>query len=213
MNRMKRTVLIALMLSLLAAGALAEYAPVGVTTKVRYNINLFLSNFSETGMQFYSSQRSTDAQLVDFAIFHTWMNRQNRIERGQWGNDNCRMSDQYVADIAQKYFGRQPTNLTPTEIAHRDGYYYWETTGGYMGMGVAILSHVEDMGDGRYGVYFGCYGEGEFWSEDDCDLRPEQAAAKFQAGIVHPGCAVIDVGGGTLDDRSTWRLEQYDMLL
>ena len=210
---MKRILTAALLLCLLALPALGEYAPVGVTAKERYNINLFLSNFSEQGMTFYSAQRYTDAQLVDFAIFHTWYNRQDRIERGQWGEDNCRMSDEYVKEIALKYFGIEPESLIPSHIRYRSGYYYWQTTGGYMGMGAAILSHVEDMGEGRYGVYFGCYGEGEFWSADDCNLRPEQAVGKFAGLPVHAGYAVIDTNGGTLLDRSTWTLEQYDVML
>ena len=210
---MKRIFVLACLLCLLALPALGEYAPVGVNAKERYHINLFLSNFSETGMTFYSAERHTDAQLVDFAIFHTWYNRQDRIERGQWGEDNCRMSDSYVAEITGRYFGIVPKSLIPSHIRYRNGYYYWQTTGGYMGMGAAILSHVEDLGGGRYGVYFGCYGEGEFWSADDCHLRPEQAAKKFADSPVHPGYAVIDTWGGTLEDRSTWTLEQYDVLL
>lgn len=210
---MKRGLFLTLLLCMFAASALSDYAPVGVTAKERTNINLFLSNFSEQGMTFYSLERHTDAQLVDFAIFHTWYNRQDRIERGQWGSDNCRMPDAYVHEITQKYFDIAPQSLAPTEIRHEDGYYYWQTTGGYMGMGAAILSYVEDLGGGRYGVYFGCYGEGETWSADDCKLRPEQAAAKFADSPVHAGYAVIQTNGGTLRDRSTWTLQQYDVLL
>lgn len=209
---MKRILMAALLLCTLALPAVGEYTPVGVTAKERYNINLFLSNFSEQGMTFYSSQRHTDAQLVDFAIFHTWYNRQDCIERGQWGADNCRMPDRYVQEIAMKYFGIAPKDLTPTEIRHEDGYYYWQTTGGNMGAGVAILSHVEELEGGCYGIYFGCYGEGEMWSADDCNLRPEQAAARFPDSPVHTGYAVIHTNGGTLQDRSTWTLAQYDML-
>jgi len=210
---MKKIAVMVLMLCLMAVPAVGEYAPRGVNEKERYNINLFLSNFSETGMTFYSSSRHTDAQLVDFAIFHTWYNRQDRIERGQWGEDNCRMRDAYVKEITQKYFGVMPESLTPSKIRHADGWYYWQTTGGYMGMGVVSMSHIEEMGDGQYGVYFGCYGEGERWSADDCHLRPEQAAKKFSESAVHAGYAVIHVNGGTLLDRSTWTLEQYDTML
>jgi len=211
---MKRIAATALMLlSLLPVCVLGEYTPRGVNEKERYNINLFLSNFSEQGMTFYSRQRHTDAQLVDFAIFHTWYNRQDRIERGQWGTENCRMSDVYVREISKKYFGIAPDSLLPSQIRYEDGYYYWQTTGGYMGMGVVSMSHAEEMGDGLFGIYFGCYGEGEAWSADDCDLRPEQAAKKFADSPVHAGYAVINTNGGTMLDRSTWTLEQYDMML
>ena len=71
-----------------------------------------------------------------------------------------------------------------------------------MGHGVVSLSHVEDMGGGIYGVYFGCYGEGEFFAASDCYLRPEQAAAKYPGRVVHTGYAVIDTHGtGVMSDE------------
>lgn len=210
---MKRIWTAVLMMCLLAAPALADYLPVGVTAQERYNINLFLSNFSEQGITMYDEARTPQEELVDFAIFHTWFNRQDRIERGEWGEDNCRMSDAYVREIVQRYFGRELTSLSPSMITWRDGYYYWQTTGGSMGMGFACLSHVELLGGGRYGVYFGTYGGWESWNNQDCRLRPEQAAAKYAGSPVEQGYAVIDVGGGSLADRSTWTLRHYDMLM
>lgn len=55
-----------LLISLCAAApvwALADGQSVGVTAQERYNINLFLSNFSEQGMTHYDKACTTDAQL------------------------------------------------------------------------------------------------------------------------------------------------------
>lgn len=78
MKRMKSIAIIALALCMLCAQALAAYAPVGVHEQERYNINLFLSNFSEQGMTFYSSGRVSDETLVSFALDHIRLNRRRQ---------------------------------------------------------------------------------------------------------------------------------------
>lgn len=201
-----------LVLCLVPLCALAAYAPVGVNEKERYNINLFLSNFSEQGMTFYSSGRIIDETLVNFALDHIWLNRQDLVERADFGAYNFRIADDRIEEIALKYFGAAPQSYTSSRYAYKDGYFYGESTGGYMGHGVVSLSHVEDMGGGVYGVYFGCYGEGEFFAASDCYLRPEQAAVRFPGSAVHTGYAVIDTHGTGLLARDGWTLRQYDVL-
>lgn len=209
----RRSVLLALLLCLLAAQALADGAPVGVTAQERYNINLFLSNFSEQGMTHYDEATATDAQLVDFAIFHTWFNRRDRVEWGDFGEDSCRIRDTHTAEIAKKYFGKTPASLAPTQMTYRDGWYYLSEPGGPIDAGFVCLSQVEALGGGRYGVYFGLHGAGEGWDNADCRLRPEQAAAKYPDSPVRAGYAVIDVGAGTLEGRDTWTLRRLDLAL
>lgn len=210
---MKKRVLSALLLlCLLPISVLAAYAPVGVGERERYNINLFLSNFSEQGMTFYSSGRVNDETLVNFALDHIWLNRQDLVERADFGAHNFRIADDRIEEIALKYFGKAPESYASSRYAYHDGFFYGESTGGYMGNGVVSLSHVEDMGGGVYGVYFGCYGEGEFVAADDCYLRPEQAAVRFAGSAVHTGYAVIDTHAAGLLSREGWTLMQYDVL-
>ena len=210
MKRKFAAALLALCLAPLCA--LAAYAPVGVDETARYNINLFLSNFSEQGMEFYSSGRIHDETLVNFALDHIWLNRQDLVERADFGAYNFRIADDRIRDISLKYFGAAPESYASSRYAYERGWFYGESTGGYMGHGVVSLSHVEDMGGGVYGVYFGCYGEGEFFAASDCYLRPEQAAAKFRGCGVHTGYAVIDTHGAGLHTREGWTLLQYDVL-
>ena len=66
--------------------------PVDVDDELRYNINLFLSNFTEVG--FTRNAGSYDESYVDkmlltkFGINHCWFNRQNQIESGEYFNYN-----------------------------------------------------------------------------------------------------------------------------
>lgn len=166
-------------------------AAFSITDDERSSINLFLSNFTEQGMLRYDESNSEDEELVRFSVWHTWFNQHDRWESGEWGNNNRRLSDRGIADVAQKYFGRRPLLLDLPEMDYDGDYYYFEATGGNMGIGFACLSSVESLGGGLYRVYFGVYGEGEAWSAADCALLPEQAANLYDQTPPRQGCAVI----------------------
>lgn len=166
-------------------------AAFSITDEERSSINLFLSNFTEQGMLHYDESDSEDEELVWFSVWHIWFNQHDRWESGEWGNNNRRLSDKGIADVAQKYFGRRPLLLDLPEMDYDGDYYYFEATGGNMGIGFACLSSVESLGGGLYRVYFGVYGEGEAWSAADCALLPEQAANLYDQTPPRQGCAVI----------------------
>lgn len=86
----------------------AHCAAFSITDEERSNINLFLSNFTEQGMMRYDESNSEDEELVRFSVWHIWFNQHGRWESGEWGNNNRRLSDKSIADVAQKYFGRPP---------------------------------------------------------------------------------------------------------
>ena len=139
----------------------------------------------------YDENDSEDGELVRFSVWHIWFNQHDRWESGEWGNNNRRLSDKGIADVAQKYFGRRPLMLDLPELDYDGDYYYFEETGGNMGIGFACLSEVESLGGGLYRVYFGVYGEGEAWNAADCALLPEQAANLYDQTPPRQGCAVI----------------------
>ena len=169
----------------------AHGAAFSITDEERSSINLFLSNFTEQGMLRYDENDSEDEELVRFSVWHIWFNQHDRWESGEWGNNNRRLSDKGIADVAQKYFGRRPLLLDLPEMDYDGDYYYFEETGGNMGIGFACLSSVEALGGGLYRVYFGVYGEGEAWNAADCTLLPEQAANLYDQTPPRQGCAVI----------------------
>ena len=53
----------------------ARGTPFAITEEERRNVNLFLTNFTETGMKRYDAASTTDAELVRFAVLHAWLNR------------------------------------------------------------------------------------------------------------------------------------------
>ena len=198
----------------------SEYgAPVEPTRDQRYNLNLFLSNFTEAGFCWneggYDESSANAAQLTEFALEHCWFNRQDALDWGDYFDyNNVRLSEDQISPVIRKYFGlsmKASHKLTYTD--YRDGWYYWQETGGHTSGGFACARVVERLDGRRYRVWFGIYGAGESWDNDACYYTPEQALRAYTrydgSDRVPFGCAVIDTGDSGLNDRSDWTMERY----
>ena len=183
-----------------------------------YNINLFLSNFTEQGFLWrsgcYDSSRRDTALLTDFAIDHCWFNRTNQLEwaDGEYFDGyNVRLPESQIAPIVKKYFGVsiKPSHSVPY-VGYRDGYYYWEETGGHTNDGFACLTYVERLDRTRYSVWFNIYGMGEDWDNEVCHYSSQEAENAYPTygGARRCGRAIIDTGSSGLDDRDDWTLER-----
>lgn len=189
---------------------------ISLTRDQRYNINLFLSNFTEAGFQVngcYDVNRIDPAMLTEFAIEHCWYNRQNRLEWDDYFNyNNVRLPESQIAPVVEKYFG---VNITPSHdlpyTDYRNGYYYWQETGGHTNMGFASQYAVEALGNGYYSVWFGVFGIGENWDNSACYYSAGEASSAYPGygGVTPYGCAVINTGRSGLDDRSGWTMMRY----
>ncbi|MBQ8507769.1 MAG: SH3 domain-containing protein [Clostridia bacterium] len=197
---------------------------VDLSEKERYNVNLFLTNFTEQGMLAPSGVLETasmeDHQLVEFAVEHIWYNRQDYLEWGDFFNgNNVRLSDAYIPAVCQKYFGRTPLLIHDSIYDMADNHYYWQETGGHAPMGFANLFAISHMGGGRYRVSFCVYGQGMEWEDDVYSLGERELAhahpeyfngeETIYGTKYNPyGNAIINVNGGSLSDRSSWTLER-----
>lgn len=194
-----------------------EEVPMPVGTKVeiseslRYDMNLFLSNFTESDLT-YSSRGVFDLQdtdeniLVDFALEHTWFNyASSRIEWGEYANaNNVRMKDDHVLEIIDKYFGVTVNSLSPRYADYNPPYYYWCETGGHMPGGFALTDEVTSIGAGRYLVTFSVFGAGDNWDNGDLSLTKEEARSRFPYSYESNGYAIVYASN--LLDRSTYKL-------
>lgn len=186
-----------------------------------YNVNLFLTNFTEqyfaSPVGYFDVNAANDAEMVQFAIEHIWFNRQDDLEWGEWGNGsyNVRLSDQYIAPVCEKYFGRAPENLSPLYMDYSGGYYYWLETGGHVPGGFAQASEMVQIGPDSYRVVFSVYGQGMAWDESVYGMGERRLAhehPEYFSKYQPRGSAVFTVGeGGSLTDRSGWKLKNLCM--
>ena len=180
----------------------ARGTPFAITEEERRNVNLFLTNFTETGMKRYDAASTTDAELVRFAVLHAWLNRSGQWDVTEWGS---RLEQSNVTDDVLRYFGRPLILLDQPDFDYDGAYYYMHEPGAPIGLGFVCTSEVETLGGGLYRVYFGVYGAGEIIDDDGVyDFLPEQAALLYP-NTPFQGCAVIRALG--LNSRDGFRLE------
>lgn len=179
-----------------------------------YNVNLFLSNFTEQYFMspagYFRTDDATDGDLVQFAIEHIWFNRQDDLEWGDWGNGsyNVRLSDESIPAVCEKYFGRVPENLSPLYPDYFGGYYYWTETGGHVPGGFAQMRYIERVGANQYRVTFTVHGVYGDWDESVFAMTSEELYTQHPeyTGSYRPiGSAVFTAKD--LSDRSTWKLD------
>ncbi len=196
--------------------ALSEYLepvpeagePIALETAARMNLNIFLTVFTRVGFSAYLAGEGSEGQLMDFAIDYIVFYHPERLETGEWGDDNTRLSAEGLPEIAERYFGVRPINPGASRMIYRNGMFYWQETGGMLPMGFALTQQAEDLGGGRLGVSFEVYGAGEDWEpEGVCLLSSKQAAAAFPYGGRGRGYAVIRTAGS--DNPEDWILERY----
>ena len=86
----------------------ARATPFAITEEERHNVNLFLTNFTETGMNRYDAASTTDAELVRFAvripIFHQREPVLRRIEINHLSaqRDSGKLGRLHVIRFAQR---------------------------------------------------------------------------------------------------------------
>ena len=181
-----------------------------LTADQRYNINLFLSNFTEADFAWGTGYFDMDdeVEMVEFAINHIWFNQQDKIEWVDGHEEgNVRLKEEYIAPVAEKYFGRAPLSAQPKWAVYKDGYYYWTETGGHVASGFAQITSVRELENGYYEVYFETYGGGMAWTNDCCGLTLDQAREKYPDNYPLAGYALLEIGD--INDRATYRLLRY----
>lgn len=185
-----------------------------------YNLNLFLSNFSEQDMRIYNEFDMIDAWesdrngfLLDFAIQHVLHNRPDLLERDDSSETGARLKKDYLPAIIRKYFKAEVSDLNSAEYSQSGAYYYLSPAEceGRHGRGFVSLYRVDALGDSRYAVRFETYGANEQWNNNVCYLNSSEAARQYEKSGEGMAVIVIDGDGtyGTLTDRSTWRLERW----
>lgn len=187
---------------------------VKLAAEEHYNLNLFLSNFSEQGIEIYDEADMTeewvfvqDAFYLDFVIRHTALNRPDKLEPGAYMLGDVRLKKQYLPEAVWRYFKKEIVDLDAALWNQTDHYYYWDQHAMPISGGFVCLDRVDFIGDCRFAVRFGIYGDGDAWTKEDCKRTPAEAAESYP--LSRSGMAVIATDSESLTDRSDWRLEHW----
>lgn len=201
----KLSALILILALCMSPAALAEYyAPLRLDAEQSYALNLFLSNFTEVGMEHIDAY-SDEKALVDFAHDHMWFNSYEAYEYGAYaGGNNCRVSDDRIQEIIDAFFYYPPqVDLSRTRFDYDGEYYYHCETGGWSNSGFAHAMSVCPVGNDQYFISFAVFGSGGKWDNSAMDDDISRLIAEFTAPDAY-GSALIHAED--LADRSSYRM-------
>jgi len=209
MRKISLLLVTAIVVSLcIAPAATAEdYAPIAMNEKQAAAANLFLSNFTEVGIEACAAAYD-DKSKVDFAHDHMWFNDHEAYEYGEYANENnCRVSDDRIQEIIDAYFyDSTEVDLSQTRFDYVDGYYYHCETGGWSNDGFAHVINICPIGENKYFVSFYIFGGGDKWENDVMD----DTLAEIVENYHQPnGFGSALIYAEDLEDRSTYRMISY----
>ena len=209
MKFIRKTIALLLVVLCFASVSFAEPgANVNLTTDQYTAMNLFLSNFTEIGVD-EIDPCPEDIDLVDFAHDHLWFNFYESYEYGEYANDIiCRFSDDRIQAIIDEYFYNPKTvDLSQTRFDYDGEYYYHCETGGWTNDGFALTASVTPLSNDQYFVAFMSFGSGSFWENDALSMTFAEAWEEFDAPTGY-GHAVVYATD--LADRSTYKMVSYN---
>lgn len=204
----KTFILLALLLCFVSAAA-ESYAALDLDRQETYAMNLFLSNFTETGVATVDSFTDHDA-LAHFAIYHLWFNDHDSIERGEYGDVyNRRVSEARLLEVMKDFFyyaAESADYLNPGNIPSDGEYFYFLETGGENNCGFARSMGVHPIGDDRYFVSFMVFDNGTFWENDVLDDDLDEIIERYDSPV---GFGSALIYAEDLSDRSSYKMISY----
>jgi len=208
----KIAVFILALLCLSSVALAADYEPVALNSEQAYALNLFLSNFTEVGMDRVDSYTDHDA-LAIFGHHHIWCNDYEAFEYGEYFDENnCRIPRERVLDTINRFFYYENGGaeyLNQDVFGEDDHYYYHCETGGWDNSGFAHALGVYPIGGDRYFVSFANFGSGTKW--DNAVLDDELDAIIETYGVPAAYGSAL-VYAGNLADRGSYRMISYSLV-
>lgn len=203
---------ILLILILFCIPASAENAALLELTDCQsYAMNLFLSNFTEVGIEQIDCS-SDEKALVDFAHDHLWFNSYDSYEYGDYfGGNNCRVSDDRIAEIIHAYFlyPYETVDLSQTRFDYDGEYYYHCETGGWESCGFAHVLSVYPIGHDQYFVSFAVFCSGEFWDNSVMNGEFSKLLTMYGEPYAYGSARIY---AETLSERSSYKLISYSLV-
>ena len=205
-------ILTALLLCLIPTAFAADFEPVSLTAEQNYAMNLFLSNFTETGVDRVDSFTDHDA-LAIFGHHHLWCNDYEAFEYGEYFNDNnCRISSDRVLETINNYFYYENSGaeyLNQDIFDEDDEYYYHCETGGWSDYGFAYVTSVCPIGDDKYFVSFLNFCNAQPWENDVLNDALDAIIQEYGTPISY-GSALIHTDD--LANRNSYKMISYSLV-
>lgn len=188
-----------------------------ITSDFQYQLNSFLSRYSETNLQSFEGYPTPEA-LAEFGVRYTYIHQKDNWEKLEnpvkiGGNTyNYRIEDKYVSRAITDHF--RVAALIPdfheNKADHYNDYYYHYEMGGMDTDDLTVVTRVVQVSEHDFEVYFKLYDAASnnrnMYSMNDAQVQAEMTQKPF-IRYVGNGKAVIE--SYDINDISSSRLSAY----
>ena len=174
------------------------------SASLRGSANLFLSNFTEVGLNNMSASSSADpVLLVSFAFNHDAINTPEYLEEVEGAAISTkRLAVQRIDHLTTLFFGSKVNygEIDPYTYTVNSGYVYASTRGiSFTSKGLACITGSENLGGNQVRYYFNVY-KGNYDPTDSSIYSKTEDEIKSILGVSSPeysGTAVVTTGGSS----------------
>ena len=188
-----------------------------LTSELQHTMNLFLSNFSEANMKSFETFPGAE-EALDFALSFNFINKKENFEllnspvtfNGR--SYNYRIKEDTIKNTVYNYF--HVTQVLPSFghnlINYKDGYFYYQFTGGMIMDDVTIVTAVRQIDRYSYEVDFRLYDAASnnrnMYTMDDSQVQSEMQSKPF---IRYTGSGTAVISSEDIYKHNACRLESY----
>lgn len=208
----KAFILLVLVFCLFPTAMAGDFVPMELNGEESYAMNLFLSNFTEVGVEKVDSFTDHNA-LAIFGHHHIWCNDYEAFEYGDYFNgNNCRVPYDRILKTINSFFYYENggADYLNQSIFDEDGeYYYHCETGGWSNSGFAYTLSVCPIGNDKYFVSFANFEFDAKWNNSVLDDELTEIIGNYGTPSAY-GSALIYAAN--LSDRSSYKMISYSRI-
>lgn len=187
--------------------------------KEQYNINIFLSNFSEQDMGNFDVSKKDFNQMIGFAYLKSRINTPSDI----YGNENgeCMLTLKQVNKKLKRYFDTTLSKPKSSysywwDIQYDGEYFYFPSDVDFVYNQMSVAEQVLELPNGNFEIHFAIYTVDKYNNPGDYVtdkslyyMDPTDAKTDSRLTFVGTGVATVKNKGG--DDFSSLRLIKYKL--
>ncbi len=186
-----------------------------ISSELQYDVNIFLSNFSESNLASFVGSPHKD-EILFYALSYNFINKPEVYEKGSFGTFsgkacNLRISETEIEKTVLKYFD---ISLKPSFHQqfgnYSDGFYYADSAD-FRDYGYTVVSKIERAEPGIFTLHFDIYSDGVSHNYNMTSAQAEKLAEAEGSSLRLLGSGKAKIKSADIHNRSTYILSEYSV--
>ncbi len=188
---------------------------IDITSDLQYDVNIFLSNFSESKLGTFIGSPEKD-EILYYALSYNFINKPDVYEKGTYGSYdgrscNIRISEDEIEKTVSKYFDISvKPSFHQQFLNYSDGYYY-ANSADFKDYGYTVVSKLEKSESNLYIAHFDIYSDGVSHNYNMTPSQAEKLSSSENSSLAKLGSGTAKIKATDIYNRSTYILNEYSV--